>query len=73
MLGIPGLGTTTARKLLYEVDNLPKLIKILDDRNSVMQLDIPDYVKQSILKWYADPESRKLLEELFALNISNWM
>lgn len=73
MLGIPGLGTTTARKLLYEVDNLPKLIKILDDRNSVMQLDIPDYVKQSILKWYADPGSRKLLEELFALNISNWM
>lgn len=73
ILGIPGLGATTARKMLYEVKTLPNLIQILNNQQQVMMLDIPEYVKASIVKWYANPESQQLLRELVELNISNWM
>ena len=73
ILGIPGLGATTARKMLYEVKTLPNLIQILNNQQQVMMLDIPEYVKASIVKWYANPESQQLLRELVELNISSWM
>jgi NAD-dependent DNA ligase len=73
ILGIPGLGATTARKMLYEVKTLPNFIQILNNPQQVMMLDIPEYVKTSIVKWYANPESQQLLRELVELDISSWM
>jgi NAD-dependent DNA ligase len=73
ILGIPGLGATTARKMLYEVKTLPNFVHILNNPHQVMMLDIPEYVKMSIVKWYANPESQQLLRDLIALGMPNWL
>ena len=72
ILGIPGLGLGTARKMLYEVKTLPNLINILDN-NYVATLDIPEHIKVNLVNWYANPESQQLLRDLVNLNIPGWM
>ena len=72
ILGIPGLGLGTARKMLYEVKTLPNFIHILDN-DYVAQLDIPNHIKLSLTNWYKHTESQKLLRDLVELNIPEWM
>lgn len=72
ILGIPGLGVGTARKMLYEVKTLPNFINILES-GTESQLDIPDHVKTNLANWYKQPESQKLLHDLVELKLSGWM
>ena len=72
ILGIPGLGVGTARKMLYEVKTLPNFIYILDN-NTVFQLDIPEHVKVNLTNWYKQEASQKLLRDLVDLNVRGWM
>jgi NAD-dependent DNA ligase len=72
ILGIPGLGLGTARKMLYEVKTLRNFIHILDN-NYVAQLDIPNHIKLNLTNWYKHAESQKLLRDLVELNIPEWM
>ena len=72
MLGIPGVGLTTARKIIYEAPTLSVLVDIFKSPEKVHQLALSTQLKEAICNWYTKEESKQLMDKLLGLKIAQW-
>lgn len=73
VLGITGLGISTARAIIYEAPTLTDIVKVFGDDNKLYGLAIGNSSKEAIHTWYAKQESKDLMQRLLGLNIKQWM